>query len=250
MRTGLLIGSNGGIAQASIVELFTSGTVEYLHTVSRGKQDLPADIGTQYSDKITHHSINSQNESEVAEFITTCNAQDIKFDYVISTVGVLHQNLSEKVTLKPEKRLEDIDPVALAEYFAINTIVPAIWLKHLLKVLPKSRAVIAFFSARVGSIEDNRLGGWYGYRASKSALNMVIKNAAIEYARRHKQVTLLAYHPGTVDTGLSKPFQANVPLKKLFTPAFTAQCLVKQLQFAQAEHSPYYVDWDAQNIPW
>jgi len=79
---------------------------------------------------------------------------------------------------------------------------------------------------------------------------MVIKNAAIEYARRHKQVTLMAYHPGTVDTGLSKPFQANVPQKKLFTPAFTAECLVQQLQSAQAEHSPYYVDWDAQNIPW
>jgi NAD(P)-dependent dehydrogenase (short-subunit alcohol dehydrogenase family) len=250
MRTGLLIGSNGGIAQALIVELFTSGTVEYLHTVSRDKQDLPADIGTQYSDKITHHSINSQNESEVAEFIATCNAQDIKFDYVISTVGVLHQNLSEKVTLKPEKRLEDIDPVALAEYFAINTIVPAIWLKHLLKVLPKSRAVIAFFSARVGSIEDNRLGGWYGYRASKSALNMLIKNASIEYQRRNKHSILVSYHPGTVATGLSKPFQSNVKPGKLFTPEFTAQCLIKQLQTAEVEESPYYVDWDGQKIPW
>ncbi len=250
MRTGLLIGSNGGIAQALIVELFQSGTVGHLHTVSRSANDLTAGPLSEYRSRITHHTINSQNESEVIDFVAACHTQDIKFDYVISTVGVLHQQVSDHVTLKPEKRLEDIDPVALAEYFAINTIVPAIWLKHLLKVLPKSRAVIAFFSARVGSIEDNRLGGWYGYRASKSALNMLIKNASIEYQRRNKHSILISYHPGTVATGLSKPFQANVKPGKLFTPEFTAQCLIKQLHAAEVEQSPYYVDWDGQKIPW
>lgn len=250
MRTGLLIGSNGGIAQALIVELLASGTVDVLHTISRTEQNLPSDIHSQYGTQLIHHTLDSQDETSVAAFIDGCKQEQILFDYVVSTVGVLHQEQPGKTSLKPEKRLEDIDPVALAEYFAINTIVPAIWLKHLLKVLPKSRAVLAFFSARVGSIEDNRLGGWYGYRASKSALNMLIKNASIEYQRRNKHSILMSYHPGTVATGLSKPFQSNVKPGKLFTPEFTAQCLVSQLQHANVEESPYYVDWDGQKIPW
>ncbi len=238
----LVIGASSGIAQALIEQLLQSASVTCIDAVSRS---LPK---KDFGDSVQHFEVDSSHESQIKAFISARKAEGITYRYVVCTIGFLH---NAELAIKPEKRLEDINADAMQHYFAVNTIMPTLWLKNLPAVVAKNApTTMAFFSARVGSISDNRLGGWYGYRASKSALNMVIKNAAIEYARRHKQVTLMAYHPGTVDTGLSKPFQANVPLKKLFTPAFTAQCLVKQLQFAQAEHSPYYVDWDAQNIPW
>ncbi|MET1218372.1 MAG: SDR family NAD(P)-dependent oxidoreductase [Glaciecola sp.] len=242
MSTALVIGSNGGIAQAMVEALLQMDDIEYVHTVSRHSQ-------APVTPTVTHFVIDSQDESQVARFIQTQKEAKVHYTYVISTVGVLHSEQG-LTTLKPEKRLEDVQPAALAEYFAVNTIVPMIWLKHLLPVLPKTRCVIAFLSARVGSISDNRLGGWYGYRASKAALNMCIKNTAIEYQRRNKHAILLSYHPGTVDTGLSQPFQANVPKGKLFTPAFTAQCLMRILQEVQPEQSPYYVDWQGVEIPW
>ena len=107
----------------------------------------------------------------------------------------------------PEKRLADLDPAVMARAFAINTIGPALLIKHFTALLPREgRSVFAVLSARVGSIGDNRLGGWYSYRASKAALNQVVRTAAVEVARRRPQAVLLALHPGTVRTGLSAPF--------------------------------------------
>jgi NAD(P)-dependent dehydrogenase (short-subunit alcohol dehydrogenase family) len=165
---------------------------------------------------------------------------------VICTTGVLH--VSGDKILKPEKRLEDINAMQLAEYFRVNTMVPALWLKHLIKVIDKAGATIIFFSARVGSISENGLGGWYGYRASKAALNMIVKTASIEYRRRAPNTILGCYHPGTVDTGLSKPFQANVKPGKLFTPQFTVSQLLSHIQHFNVEASPYYFDWDGKSI--
>ena len=238
----LVIGASSGIARAVIEQLLTRTQVSKVDAVSRSFSTKPS------GDKVEYYELDSFFESHIKEFIAARKANGITYRYIVCAIGFLH---NEVLGIKPEKRLEDIQAEAMKQYFAVNTIIPTLWLKNLPAVIAKNTpTTMAFFSARVGSISDNRLGGWYGYRASKSALNMVIKNAAIEYARRHKQVTLMAYHPGTVDTGLSKPFQANVPQQKLFTPAFSAQCLVEQLTNAQAEHSPYYVDWDAQNIPW
>ena len=238
----LVIGASSGIAQAVIKQFLTHSSVSKVDAVSRRC------VSHTFGEKVAYHEIDSSYESQIKAFIAARKAEGITYRYIVCTIGFLH---NQEIGIKPEKRLEDIQAEAMQQYFAINTIIPTLWLKNLPAVVARnSPTTMAFFSARVGSISDNRLGGWYGYRASKAALNMVIKNAAIEYARRHKQVTLMAYHPGTVDTGLSKPFQANVPQQKLFTPAFTAQCLVQQLETAQAEYSPYYVDWDAQNIPW
>ena len=244
-NTALVIGASGGIARALIDELLTHPEMEYVHAISRS--DL---VNTHPN--ITAYTLNSLDEHAVAEFVEQQKSDATQYRFVISTVGILHREPSDSLCgLKPEKRLEDIDPLQLQAYFEVNTILPAIWLKHLVKIMPKRLpSTIAFLSARVGSITDNKLGGWYGYRASKSALNMLIKNAAIEYSRRNKNVALLSYHPGTVDTGLSKPFQANVKSDKLFTPEFTAQCLVSLLTQATAEESPYYLDWAGKTIPW
>jgi NAD(P)-dependent dehydrogenase (short-subunit alcohol dehydrogenase family) len=105
-------------------------------------------------------------------------------------------------------------------------------------------------SARVGSIGDNRMGGWHSYRASKAALNMVLKNMAIEYGRRAKNVKLIAFHPGTTDTGLSKPFQGAVPNGKLFSAAFVATRLAQLMDNADLDGQLSYIDWDGQPIPW
>ena len=133
----------------------------------------------------------------------------------------------------------------------MNTFLPALWLKTLAPLL-RSKEVcrIALLSARVGSISDNRAGGWYSYRASKAALNMLIQSAAIEFARRAKNVKLLAFHPGTVDTPLSAPFQHNVPDGKLFTPEYVAHQLLDLLTALPADGRASYLDYAGKPIAW
>ena len=214
-----------------------------MHSVSR------SDVAHSYANQ-NHSVFDTSAESEIIKFLQATTQKGIRFDKVICTTGVLHR-VSEDTnigSLKPEKRLEDIQQSALAEYFAVNTILPALWLKHLVKSVNKNRACLIFFSARVGSISENGLGGWYGYRASKAALNMIVKTASIEYKRRTPNSVLACYHPGTVDTELSKPFQANVKPGKLFTAQYTAERLLEHIEQLDCEQSPYYFDWDGQNI--
>ena len=160
--------------------------------------------------------------------------------------GVLHGE-----HLAPEKRLEDLDAVALQTVFAANAIVPVLWLKVLRKLLSHAQhCKVAVLSARVGSIGDNHLGGWYAYRASKAALNMLLKTAAIEYSRRSANVKLLSFHPGTTDTPLSKPFQSSVAADKLFTPDFVAAQLIALMTAADIDGQLAFIDWNGQSIDW
>jgi len=146
----------------------------------------------------------------------------------------------------PEKRLADLDPAILARAFAINAIGPALVIKHFADLLPRQgRCVFAALSARVGSIGDNRLGGWYSYRASKAALNQIVHTAAIEIAHRRPDAVLLALHPGTVRTGLSAPFTAP---DQGFTPAESAARLLATLDAATATGS--FLDYDGLAILW
>ena len=112
-----------------------------------------------------------------------------------------------------------------------------------------SKAVFAALSARVGSISDNQLGGWYGYRASKAALNMIIKSLSVEVARNRPHTVCVGLHPGTVDTGLSKPFQSGVSADKLFTPQFAAQRLLSVVNNIEPQHSGQTFAWDGSPIP-
>jgi NAD(P)-dependent dehydrogenase (short-subunit alcohol dehydrogenase family) len=239
IERALVIGAGGGIGQELVKQLAERHPNAIIHSVSR--TDNANLLSNQH-----HHCLDSTNENEVDALAKTFATQNVKFDTVICTTGVLHT--SGHKTLKPEKRLEDISTDQLAEYFRVNTAVPAIWLKFLVKLLNKDGANVVFFSARVGSISENGLGGWYGYRASKAALNMIVKTASVEYARRSPKTILACYHPGTVDTELSKPFQANVKPGKLFTTEFTVSQLLSHMQKFDIEQSPYYIDWDGQNI--
>jgi NAD(P)-dependent dehydrogenase (short-subunit alcohol dehydrogenase family) len=166
-------------------------------------------------------------------------------DLVILATGILHGQM-----LQPEKSLRNLSAQNFEQVFQVNTIGPALIAKHFLpKLNRKKRAVFAALSARVGSIEDNRLGGWYAYRASKAALNMILKNASIEVARRSKEAIVVGLHPGTVDSGLSKPFQANVLEGKLFTPDYSAGKMLDVLESLTPADTGHVFDFNGICVP-
>lgn len=162
---------------------------------------------------------------------------------IIDASGLLHD-----AAMQPEKTIDAIDPKVIARSFAINATGPVLLLKHFHQLLPRGRrSVFATLSARVGSIDDNRLGGWYGYRASKAALNMFVRTAAIEIARKRPDAVCLALHPGTVETALSKPFSQN---RRTFTPRVAAERLLCVIDNADATASGAFLAYDGSRIPW
>jgi NAD(P)-dependent dehydrogenase (short-subunit alcohol dehydrogenase family) len=151
---------------------------------------------------------------------------------------------------RPERSLRDLDAARLARSFMINAIAPALVAKHVLPRLPRDRrAVFAVLGARVGSIGDNRTGGWHGYRASKAALVMLVKTLSFELRRTHPHAVCVALHPGTVDTAMSKPFQGNVAAEKLFTPGFAAERLVAVADSLTPDDSGGHFAWDGARLP-
>lgn len=240
----LVIGASGGIGRTLVKRLHESGEYQHVYAVSRSLPESPIE-GVQY------HTLDSQDESLIAQYCQQLKQTCGQFSLAVCCIGALHATGNNNQTIMPEKRLEDIQPDQLSFYFTVNTIYPAIWLKHVEALLKGPEpAKLVFFSARVGSISDNHLGGWYGYRASKSALNMIVKSAQVECQRRAKNISIISYHPGTVETGLSKPFRANVPKGKLFTSDFTVSQLLKLIPNLKAEDGPHYIDWQGSVIPW
>lgn len=184
------------------------------------------------------------DETSIANAAARVSA-DGALDLVIVATGVLHGG-----TLQPEKTWRDISPEAFAHAFAINATGPALIAKHFLPLLARDRrAVFAALSARVGSIEDNRLGGWTAYRASKAALHQIIRTSAIELARKNKTALCVALHPGTVDTALSAPFQRGVAPEKLFTPTYSAERLLSVIDGLAPADSGQAFAWDGARIP-
>jgi NAD(P)-dependent dehydrogenase (short-subunit alcohol dehydrogenase family) len=194
--------------------------------------------------KVQPFTFDLRDEASIAAAVQTMG-EGGPLDLILVATGVLHVN-----GLRPEKTYRALDSNAMTAAFGINAIGPALIAKHMLPLLARDRkAIFAALSARVGSISDNQLGGWHAYRASKAALNMLIRNCAIEQATRNKQALCVALHPGTVDTALSKPFQAGVAAEKLFTPAHSAAAMLKVLDEANAERSGTLIAYDGQTIP-
>lgn len=182
-------------------------------------------------------------ENDIARDATGLDAAILTRIFV--TTGLLHDEAQ-----RPERSWRDLDRAALERSFLINTIAPALVAKHILPRLPRDRrAVFAVLGARVGSIGDNRTGGWHGYRASKAALAMLVKTLSIELRRTHPQAICVALHPGTVDTAMSKPFQGNVATEKLFTPAFAADRLIAVADALTPDDSGGHFAWDGARIP-
>lgn len=192
---------------------------------------------------LSHTDIDLMSEASIMAAASSLQEKGY-FDLIFVASGILHTP-----NLKPEKSIKQVEPQNLHLLFQINAIGPILVLKHFAALLnPQKRSIFSVLSARVGSISDNKLGGWYGYRASKAALNMLLKTASIEYRRILKTLIIAGLHPGTVDSALSKPFQANVRKEHLFTPEFSAQKLLQVIENLTPEDSGYCFAWDGKKI--
>lgn len=168
-------------------------------------------------------------------------AAEAPYQLIVHAAGLLHRD-----RIKPEKSFSAIEPEALQAVFQVNTLGPALVLRHFLPLL-EPRGAMAILSAKVGSIGDNRLGGWYAYRASKAALNMLVKTAAIELARTRPQVRLLSLHPGTVVSGLSQPFSGAANARPADIAAAQLLTVIDQLTPAD---SGCFFSYDGERLPW
>ena len=169
-----------------------------------------------------------------------------KFSKIICTIGVLHDDV-----VNPEKRIKELDQNKLMHYFYINSVLPTLCIKHFHNLLDKSSSsTFACLSAMVGSTKDNQLGGWYGYRASKAALNSLVKTASIELTRTHKSSSLIAIHPGTTIGDLSAPFAKNVKPGKYYTPSQSAQRILAVMNSVSPNQSGSFFNWDGQLLDW
>ncbi|MCG5540756.1 MULTISPECIES: SDR family oxidoreductase [unclassified Halorhodospira] len=187
-------------------------------------------------------------ESTIQDAAAEVAAAQGRLHLVVNAAGLLHDRARR---IRPEKRLEAVTPEALSALFQVNAAGPLLVARHFLPRLEHGDpAVFAAISARVGSIGDNRKGGWYAYRGSKAALNQFIRTLAVELERRAPAVTCVSLHPGTTDTDLSAPFQAWVPADQLFPPQRTVRQLLAVIDGLDASDSGGFFAWDGQPIPW
>lgn len=221
----IVIGASGGIGAAMVERLRGDprcGLVEALHRRSP--------IAIDFDD-----------EASIATAAEALRRQ-APFHLIVNAAGVLHTP-----RFGPEKKLADLNYAQMSDTFRINTFGPALVLRHFADLLDRRRAVLALLSARVGSIADNRLGGWYSYRASKAALNMLVKTAAIELARRQPETIVVAMHPGTVATGLSRPFDGARIGRD---PSIAASEMLAVLDGLERDDSGCFVACDGKGVPW
>jgi NAD(P)-dependent dehydrogenase (short-subunit alcohol dehydrogenase family) len=233
----VVVGATGGLGSALLAELGRDSRYGRLFGLSRTPSSTsggPVELG--YVDVTDEASI----EAAAAQARTLGTVR-----LVIVASGLLHDGAA-----RPERQWEELRPETLMQLFAVNAIGPALVAKHFLPLLPRhGRSVFASISARVGSIEDNRLGGWYSYRASKAALNMLLKTFSIELNRRSPSAICVGLHPGTVDTALSKPFQGRVAPGKLFSPTQSAAHLLRVIDQLTPADSGAVFAWDGSRIP-
>lgn len=230
----VVVGASGGIGGALATALANRGAV--VHALSRH--------GVASDARFVAGVIDIEDEASIADAASALRVEG-PLDLVIVATGLLH---AEGVV--PEKSYRQLSGAAFERYFAVNATGPALIAKHFLPLLARDRpSAFAALSARVGSIGDNRLGGWYGYRASKAALNMIVKTLSIELARTHPLATCVALHPGTVATDLSQPFQRGVPAERLFTADIAAGHLLAVIASLSASQSGRILAWDGAEIP-
>ena len=236
----VVVGASGAIGAALVQALAADPAVARVTALSRGARtaaDAPA------AARVSHGHFDRADESSIAAAAAALAGREPRL--VIVATGMLHD-----AGQRPEKSLRELDAANLARSFAVNAIGPALVVKHFAPLLPRhGKSVLAALSARIGSIGDNRLGGWYAYRASKAALNQLLRTAAIEVARSRPEAVVLGLHPGTVDSALSRPFQAGVPAGRLFTPADAASRLLAVVDGATPAQSGCQLAWDGSLIP-
>ncbi len=239
-----IFGASGAIGSAFVNQLANKKNNTKIFAFSRSIKQFQFE-------NVASHSFDITDEQSIETAISIASDVD-PLDLVLITTGLLHQNSSEKnkqKSLGPEKALSDLSSEKFKQLFEINTIGPALIAKYALPQMRKNNtSIFAALSARVSSISDNHLGGWYAYRSSKAALNMIIKTASIEMKRRNEKAILVGLHPGTVDSDLSKPFQRNTPKEKLFTPDHSVTKMLQVLDKLNPEDTGKLFAWDGQEI--
>ena len=236
MKSVVVVGANGAIGSALICQLSKGYPQATIHAFSRTQTN-------RTYPNVQPYICDYFNDVEMGRVALHIGGES-PIDMVIVATGILHS-----VTVQPEKTLRDLNEESFQELFKVNTILPALIAKHFIPHLrTQGPSYFAALSARVGSISDNRLGGWYAYRASKAALNMIIKTLAIETKRRNKKACIVGLHPGTVDSSLSKPYQSNVKIDALFDPAFSAEKLLSVLTRCTPDDSGKCFAWDGNEI--
>jgi NAD(P)-dependent dehydrogenase (short-subunit alcohol dehydrogenase family) len=239
----LVVGASQGIGLAFVQQLLQTNRVDRLYATYRSPQ---AELLAIADSRLCCLPMDITSETQIAAAVKNIQAETKALHLVINCVGVLHEG-----TMQPEKGLRYLNAENLTRYFQVNSIGAVLLAKHLQPLLKHSdRAILATLSAKVGSIGDNQLGGWYGYRASKAALNMFMRTVAIEYKRTCPRAIVVTLHPGTTDTQLSQPFQRNVPVEKLFSTDRTVRQLLTVLDQLQESDSGDFFSWDGNRLPW
>jgi NAD(P)-dependent dehydrogenase (short-subunit alcohol dehydrogenase family) len=242
----LVVGASRGIGLGIVQHLLDRGTGTVYATYRNAPTPELSELTDQYPNQLTLIEMDIADEAQMAEAIAQIKLKTDRLHLVFYCVGFLHND-----TIQPEKGLQQIQADHLLHYFQVNSIGAVLLAKHLLPLLKHSdRSVFASISAKVGSIEDNQLGGWYGYRASKAALNMLMRTVAIEYRRKSPKTIVVLLHPGTTDTRLSRPFQRNVPPEKLFSVDRTVEQLLAVVAKLNEADSGEFFSWDGSRIPW
>ncbi len=243
----LVIGGSEGVGAALAESLLAREDVELVMVTSRRPAaEVPRFRSWEraHGPRVLALRGDVRSETDVAGWAARIRDEVGALDLCIQAAGLLHAD-----GIAPERRLDDIDPASVMEVFEVNALGPLLAAKHLAPLMAHGRrAVFAALSARVGSISDNRRGGWYAYRASKAALNMFLRNIAIEMARKNPHFCVLGLHPGTVDTQLSKPFQRSVPDGTLQSPAQSAAQLIGVIDRSTPAHSGRVYDYAGQEI--
>ena len=234
-----VIGASGGIGRALVDVLAANDQVGQVFALSRGG-------AAPHGGKVVGLPLDLEDEDSIASASAAIANAAGNLRLVIVASGILH----DASGLQPEKTWRSLDGPAMERVLRINTVGPALVAKHFLPLLARDgKTVFAALSARVGSISDNQLGGWHAYRASKAALNMVLKTLSIELARKRPQALCVGLHPGTVDTALSQPFQSGVPAARLFTAETSARHLLGVLDGLGPEDTGTVFAWDGKPIP-
>lgn len=238
MNKILVIGASSFIAKALVNLIHRENSQTEIHCVSR--KDIVSSWGN------TTHYLSDYSKDSIDTLAHKLISQKQLFDTVLFFNGQLHTE-----TYSPEKKVSQFDEQYLTELVASNVLPHLFWYTHLHALLPKNTpAKIIVLSARIGSISDNRSGGWYSYRMTKSMLNMASKCYSIELARSHPYAKVILFHPGTTDTPLSQPFQKNIPKHTLFNPSFTADCMLTLINSSYEHNQIEYIDWQQQPIEW